>query len=147
MRWDSIKNSFLYVLDTIQTPLELIPDSYFIRNGRNIIDGKRVFLRDLDIHTVKRMIGGDRLAVNNMIIANGKIWLKDTVDVSTIQEFNEIFWKDKNHVYYHFEILDQFDATTFRQVKDDVYEDKSGRYKYSYRFYEPNKGRSFKRIN
>jgi hypothetical protein len=146
MRWDSQKKNYvLNVVDTIQTPLEIIQDTYYLRNGRNIICVGKVVVRNLDIHTIKQ-ISDLTCAVNDMIIYQGKIRLKDTVDVSTLQEVN-MFLKDKNHVYYRFEILDQLDAPTFKHVKKDIYEDKNGRYKYSYRFHDPNKGFSLKRIN
>jgi len=127
--WNSeAKTEELLTVDSIQTPIDTIPNSYYLRNGRNMIYLTKVILQNIDITTVRRL-GIFDCIVNDMLLIDGKVSLKDTVDINTLQVVEEgVYYKDRNHVYYDDNILEGIDATSFRQTGDFSYEDKNGRY-------------------
>lgn len=56
------------------------------------------------------------------------------VDPLTFEHVGDLFYKDKNHVYYMSEILKNADPSTFRFVKDEglkYFQDKKYRWKYN----------------
>lgn len=117
----------LMTVDSLQAPLTV--DIRYLRNGRNIIYSNKVVLTDVSVRMFKP-ISIDYCIVNDTLLINGKIRLKDTVDVASLVNVDRgIIFKDRNHVYYHDRIKDRMDASTFRVVGDLLYEDKNGKYR------------------
>lgn len=125
----SAKRMVLTRVDSLQTPLDtLSAGCHYLRNGRNIIYMGIVAVRDIDVVRFEE-VGVSKCIVNDMLLYDGKQILKDSLDVSTAKfYFYGHIAADKHHVFYSRKQLDDIDATTFRQISDEVFEDKNFRY-------------------
>lgn len=65
-------------IDSLQHPIE--PGYCYFRNGRNVIYGDSVIVRDIDIQRFEE-IGVGKYLVNDMLFLNGEPFLKDSLDV------------------------------------------------------------------
>ena len=110
-------------IDSLQHPIE--PGYCYFRNGRNVIYGDSVIIRDIDIRRFEE-IGVGKYLVNDMLFLNGEPFLKDSLDVknATFYFYGRIA-TDKHHVFFDRKQLDDIDAVTFRQISDEVFEDRS----------------------
>lgn len=110
-------------IDSLQYPIEA-GYSYF-RNGRNVIYGDSVIVRDIDIRRFEE-IGVGKYLVNDMLFLNGEPFLKDSLDVNnaTFYFYGRIVI-DKHHVFFDRKQLNDIDAATFRQISNEVFEDRN----------------------
>lgn len=110
-------------IDSLQYPIE--PGYCYFRNGRNVIYGDSVIVRDIDIRRFEE-IGVGKYLVNDMLFLNGEPFLKDSLDVknATFYFYGRIA-TDKHHVFFDRKQLDDIDAATFRQISDEVFEDRN----------------------
>lgn len=110
-------------IDSLQHPIE--PGYCYFRNGRNVIYGASVIVRDIDIQRFEE-IGVGKYLVNDMLFLNGEPFLKDSLDVknATFYFYGRIA-TDKHHVFFDRKQLDDIDAATFRQISDEVFEDRN----------------------
>lgn len=130
LSWDKDVDQYkLVTVDSLQSPL--MGDIRYLRNGRNIIYSNKVVLADVSVRRFKP-ISIEYCIVNDTLLINGKIRLKDTVDVASLVNVDRgIIFKDRNHVYFHDRIKDKLDAATFRKIGDRLYEDKNGKYSFN----------------
>lgn len=71
-KWD------LHRIDSLQRPIEA--GYQYFRNGRNIIYGDSIILKDIDVQRFEE-IGVGKYRVNDMLFLWGKPFLKDSLDV------------------------------------------------------------------
>ena len=115
-KWD------LHRIDSLQQPIEA--GCQYFRNGRNIIYGDSIILKDIDVQHFEE-IGVGKYRVNDMLFLWGKPFLKDSLDVENARfYFHGHIAADNGNVYYVHKLLDDIDASTFRQIDDDTFEDK-----------------------
>lgn len=115
-KWD------LHRIDSLQQPIEA--GYQYFRNGRNIIYGDSIILKDIDVQHFEE-IGVGKYRVNDMLFLWGKPFLKDSLDVENARfYFHGHIAADNGNVYYVHKLLDDIDASTFRQIDDDTFEDK-----------------------
>lgn len=119
-RWDLCR------IDSLQHPIKA--GYLYLRNGRNIIYGDSVILRDIDVRRFKE-IGVGKYIINDMVFLWGKPYLKDSLDVKNAKFYfhGRIAVDDKN-VYFDNKRILGIDAATFKKVKDDTFEDKNYTY-------------------
>ena len=81
--------------------------------------------RDIDIRRFEE-IGVGKYLVNDMLFLNGEPFLKDSLDVknATFYFYGRIA-TDKHHVFFDRKQLDDINAATFRQISDEVFEDRN----------------------
>lgn len=116
-KWD------LHRIDSLQRPIE-VGYQYF-RNGRNIIYYDSIILKDIDVLRFEE-IGVGKYRINNMLFLWGKPFLKDSLDVENAKfYYHGHIAADNDNVYYVRKLLDDIDASTFRQIDDETFEDKS----------------------
>ena len=110
-------------IDSLQYPIE--PGYCYFRNGRNVIYGDSVIVRDIDIRRFEE-IGVGKYLVNDMLFLNGEPFLKDSLDVknATFYFYGRIA-TDKHHVFFDRKQLDDINAATFRQISNEVFEDRN----------------------
>lgn len=115
-KWD------LHRIDSLQRPIEA--GYQYFRNGRNIIYGDSIILKDIDVQRFEE-IGVSKYRINDMLFLRGKPFLKDSLDVENARfYFYGHIAADNQNVYYIRRLLDDIDASTFRQIDDDTFEDK-----------------------
>lgn len=116
-QWD------LHRLDSLQTPIEA--GYHYFRNGRNIIYGDSVIVRDIDVQRFEE-VGLLKYRVNDMLFYEGELFLKDSLDVRNARfYFYGHIAADNNSVYYVHNRLDDIDASTFLQIDEKTFEDKN----------------------
>lgn len=116
-KWD------LHRIDSLQRPIEVGYD--YFRNGRNIIYYDSIILKDIDVQRFEE-IGVGKYRINNMLFRWGKPFLKDSLDVENARfYYHGHIAADNENVYYVRKLLDDIDASTFRQIDDETFEDKS----------------------
>ena len=125
----SAKRGVLIRVDSLRTPLDTLNvGCHYLRNGRNIIYMGMVAVRDIDVVRFEE-VGLSKCIVNDMLFYEGEQILKDSLDVKTAKfYFYGHIAADKHHVFYGRKQLDDIDATTFRQISDEIFEDKNFRY-------------------
>lgn len=120
-QWD------LHCLDSLQTPIEA--GYHYFRNGRNIIYGETVIIRDIDVQRFEE-IGNLKYRINYMLFYNGVPFLKDSLDVQNAKfYFYGRIAADGKNVFFDDKRLKDIDAATFRQIDNETYEDKDYIYK------------------
>ena len=113
---------YLHRIDSLQRPIEA--GYQYFRNGRNIIYGDSIILKDIDVQRFEE-IGVSKYRINDMLFLRGKPFLKDSLDVENARfYFYGHIAADNQNVYYIRRLLDDIDASTFRQIDDDTFEDK-----------------------
>lgn len=116
-KWD------LHRIDSLQRPIEI--GYLYFRNGRNIIYGDSIILKDIDVQRFEE-IGVGKYRINNMLFLWGKPFLKDSLDVENARfYYHGHIAADNENVYYVRKLLDDIDASTFQQIDDETFEDKS----------------------
>ena len=116
-KWD------LHRIDSLQRPIE--GGYLYFRNGRNIIYEDSIILKDIDVQRFEE-ISVDKYRINNMLFLWGKPFLKDSLDVENARfYYHGHIAADNENVYYVRKLLDDIDASTFRQIDDETFEDKS----------------------
>ncbi|MBD5317621.1 MAG: hypothetical protein HDS11_08135 [Bacteroides sp.] len=116
-KWD------LHRIDSLQKPIEA--GYQYFRNGRNIIYNDSIILKDIDVQRFEE-IGVGKYRINNMLFLWGKPFLKDSLNVENARfYFHGHIAADNENVYYVHNLLDDIDASTFRQIDDETFEDKS----------------------
>ena len=116
-KWD------LHRIDSLQMPIEA--SYHYFRNGRNIISYDSIILKDIDVQRFEE-IGVGKYRINNMLFLWGKPFLKDSLDVENARfYFHGHIAADNENVYYIRKLLDDVDASTFRQTDNDTFEDKN----------------------
>ncbi|MDE6017316.1 MAG: DKNYY domain-containing protein [Muribaculaceae bacterium] len=116
-KWD------LHRIDSLQKPIEA--GYHYFRNGRNIIYYDSIILKDIDVQRFEE-IGVGKYRINNMLFLFGKPFLKDSLNVENARfYFYGHIAADNENVYYTHKLLDDIDASTFRQIDDETFEDKS----------------------
>ena len=116
-KWD------LHRIDSLQKPIEA--GYQYFRNGRNIIYQDSIILKDIEVRRFDG-IGVGKYRVNDMLFLDGKPFLKDSLDVENARfYFHGHIAADNENVYYIRKLLDDVDASTFRQIDDHTYEDKN----------------------
>lgn len=110
-------------IDSLQHPVE--PGYQYFRNGRNVIYGDSVIVRNIDIKRFKE-IGVGKYLVNDMLFLNGEPFLKDSLDVenATFYFYGRIA-TDKQYVFFDRKQLNDINAATFHQISDEVFEDRN----------------------
>lgn len=120
-QWD------LHCLDSIQSPIEA--GYHYFRNGRNIIYGNSVLIKDIDVRRFEE-IGHLKYRINDTLYERGKPFLKDSLDVKNAKfYFYGRIAADGKNVFFDHKRLDDIDAATFRQIDNETYEDKDYIYK------------------
>lgn len=115
-KWD------LHRIDSLQRPIEA--GYQYFRNGRNIIYGDSIIHKDIDVQRFEE-IGVGKYRVNDMLFLWGKPFLKDSLDVENARfYYHGHLAADNKNVYYVRKLLDDINASTFRQIDDDTFEDK-----------------------
>lgn len=116
-KWD------LHRIDSLQRPIE--GGYLYFRNGRNIIYEDSIILKDIDVQRFEEISVG-KYRINNMLFLWGKPFLKDSLDVENARfYYHGHIAADNENVYYVRKLLDDIDASTFRQIDDETFEDKS----------------------
>nr|MBD5378000.1 hypothetical protein [Bacteroides sp.] len=116
-KWD------LHRIDSLQKPIEA--GYQYFRNGRNIIYNDSIILKYIDVQRFEE-IGVGKYRINNMLFLWGKPFLKDSLNVENARfYFHGHIAADNENVYYVHNLLDDIDASTFRQIDDETFEDKS----------------------
>lgn len=115
-KWD------LHRIDSLQQPIEA--GYQYFRNGRNIIYGDSIILKDIDVQRFEE-IGVGKYRGNDMLFLWGKPFLKDSLDVENARfYYHGHLATDNKNVYYVRKLLDDIDASTFRQIDNGTFEDK-----------------------
>lgn len=115
-QWD------LHCLDSLQTPIEA--GYQYFRNGRNIIYGEAVIIRDIDVQRFEE-VGLLKYRINDMLFYNGTPFLKDSLDVKNAKfYFHGRIAADGQSVFFDDKRLEDIDAATFRQIDNKTYEDR-----------------------
>lgn len=115
-KWD------LHRIDSLQQPIKA--GYQYFRNGRNIIYGDSIILKDIDVQRFEE-IGVGKYRVNDMLFLQGEPFLKDSLEVKNASFFYYgHIAADNMNVYYGHQLLNDIDAPTFRQIEDDTFEDK-----------------------
>lgn len=121
---DSNNVRTLLRVDSTQYPIDTISKgSYYLRNGRNVLYGDRIIVKDADIERIET-VGSFKCIINNMLFDYGEQILKDelNVDKAKFYLYGHIA-VDGDNVFYEKERLDDIDASSFRQIDDDTFED------------------------
>ena len=127
-KWD------LHCIDSLQKPIEA--GYQYFRNGRNIIYHDSIILKDIDVRRFDE-IGLGKYRINNMLFLRGKPFLKDSLDVENARFYcYGHIAADNENVYYVHKLLDDIDASTFRQIDDNTYEDKNYIYTLKYKAWD-----------
>lgn len=124
--WNSsLKKCELIKVDSLQSPVDTLnAGSHYLRNGKNIIYLGKVVAKDIEVHRFEE-VGLSKCIVNDMLFENGDCILKDSLNVSEAKfYFYGHIAADKNHVFYSRKQLNDIDAATFRQIEDEIFEDK-----------------------
>lgn len=125
-RWNSsLKKCELIKVDSLQSPIDTLnKGSHYLRNGRNIIYLGSVIAKDLEVYRFEE-VGLSKCIVNDMLFENGVRILKDSLNIPEAEfYFYGHIAADKNHVFYSRKQLDDIDAASFRQIDDEMFEDK-----------------------
>lgn len=113
-------------IDARQDPIE--PGYHYFRNGRNIIFGNSVIVRNIDVERFEE-VGLNKYLINNMLFLDGVPFLKGLLDVKTARfYFYGRIAADNKSVFCDQNRLDDIDAATFRQINDNTFEDKEFTY-------------------
>lgn len=116
-KWD------LHRIDSLQRPIEA--GYLYFRNGSNIIYGEEILIKDIDVQRFEE-IGVGKYRVNDMLFLWGKPFLKDSLDVGHARFYHHgHIAVDNENVYYIHKPLEDIDASTFRQIDDNTFEDKN----------------------
>lgn len=116
-KWD------LHRIDSLQRPIEV--GYHYFRNGRNIICYDSIILKDIDVQRFEE-IGVGKYRINNMLFLWGKPFLKDSLNVENARfYYHGHIAADNENVYYIRKLLDDVDASSFRQIDDETFEDKN----------------------
>ncbi len=94
-----------------------------MRNGRNIIYHNKIILKDIDVHRFE-MGSPTKCVVNDMVLYEGKPFLKDTLNVAKAKFYGYDIITDGENVFWGHQRLDDIDAATFKEIEDDTFEDK-----------------------
>lgn len=124
--WNSSLNKWEVIkVDSLQSPIDTLnAGSHYLRNGRNIIYLANVIARDIEVYRFEE-VGLGKCIVNDMLFNNGNRILKDSLNVSEAKfYFHGHIAIDKKHVFYHQKQLNDIDAASFRQIDDEIFEDK-----------------------
>lgn len=116
-QWD------LHCIDSLQSPIEA--GYLYFRNGKNIIYGDSIIVRNIDVQRFEE-IGVGKYLVNDMLFLYGEPFLKDSLDVknATFYFYGHIA-ADNDNVFYIHNRLDDIDAATFRQIDNNIFEDRN----------------------
>lgn len=116
------KQNDLCRIDSLQNPVEA--GYLYLRNGRNIIYGDSVIVRDIEVKRFEE-IGVGKYLINDMLFLWGKPFLKDSLDVKNAKfYFYGHIAADSDRVFFYNTLLDDIDAATFKQTDDRLFEDK-----------------------
>lgn len=125
--WDpEIKRNVLAKVDSVHAPLDTFsPGCHYLRNGSNIIFLGKVILRNVELKRFEE-VGVDKCIINDMLFDYGEQILKDSLNVNEAHfYFYGHIAADKRHVFYGRELLKDVDAASFREISDEVFEDRN----------------------
>lgn len=128
--YSTVYNSYsqkidLVTIDSVQSPIDTIcQGSRYIRNGRNIIYGNTVILKDIDVDRIEE-VGHLKCVINDMLYENGEQIMKGLLDVPNAKfYFYGRIAADGQSVFFDDKRLEDVDAATFRQIDNSTYEDR-----------------------
>lgn len=129
MGYDSNHKQTLIRVDSTQYPVDTIAKgSYYLRNGRNVLFKDKIIVKDAEIKRIE-MVGRLKCIINDMLFDYGEQILKDELNVDDAKFYLDgHIAVDGNNVFYEKERLHDIDASSFRQMDDETFEDKDNIY-------------------